>query len=99
MKIKRTDENGAAVISPSGELTAATAEQLGAALEAAIGETDNLVLDFEGLEYVASAGLRVLLRTKKAMDLKAGRFAIRNVSEPVMRVFEITGFDGVLTIE
>jgi anti-sigma B factor antagonist len=99
MTIERVTENGSVTLALGGELTAITAEQLNAAIETAVGETGNLTLDFKDLEYVASAGLRVLLKAQKALDAKGGKLIIRNVCEEVMNVFEITGFDNMLTIE
>ena len=58
----------------------------------------DLVLDFAELEYVSSAGLRVILKTQKAMNTK-GSMKIVNVNEMIMEVFEITGFVDILTIE
>ena len=58
----------------------------------------NLVFDFEKLEYVSSAGLRVILAAQKTMN-KQGEMVIKNVSEVIMEVFEITGFVDILTIE
>jgi len=99
MTIERTTENGSVVLMLSGELTAMVTEQLNTAIEAAVGENDFLVLDFADLEYLASAGLRVLLRAKKMLSAKGGKFLIRNVNEDVMSVFEITGFSNILEIQ
>jgi len=98
MTIERITENDSITLALSGELTAVTAGQLNTAIEAAAGETDCLVLDFKDMEYVASAGLRVLLGAKKKLDAKKGKFIIRNVSEDIMGVFEITGFNNMLDI-
>jgi len=99
MTIDRTQENDTITLAVSGELTAMTAEQLNTAMEAAIAQVTNLTLDLKELEYVASAGLRVLLRAKKMLDAKKGNFVIRNVCEEVMNVFEITGFNNMLDIQ
>jgi len=99
MTIEKTAENDTITLAVSGELTAMTAEQLNMAMEAAIGDAANLTLDLKELEYVASAGLRVLLRAKKMLDAKKGSFVIRNVCEEVMNVFEITGFNNMLDIQ
>ena len=96
MTIERIAENGSVELAVGGELTAVTAEQLNAAIDAALGETSRLVLDFNDLEYIASAGLRVLLRAKKSFDARGGNLFIRNVSPEVMNVFEITGFSDIL---
>ena len=98
MTIERTTENGSITLTLSGELTAITAEQLNTAIEMAVGETACLTLDCASLEYVASAGLRVLLRVKKLLDAQNGTFMLTNVSETVMNVFEITGFNNMLDI-
>lgn len=57
-----------------------------------------LILNFENLEYISSAGLRVVLSLQKAMN-KQGQMVVRNVNETVMEVFDITGFVDILTIE
>jgi anti-sigma B factor antagonist len=96
MTIEKTTENDSVTLAVSGELTAITADQLTTAIEGITGDTNRLILDFTDLEYVASAGLRVLLRTKKTLNAKGGKFFIRNASEEVMQVFEITGFSNML---
>ena len=83
----------------SGELTALTAEQLEGALNSAMAQTDHLVLDFRDLEYMASAGFRVLLKAKKLLDAKGGELSVCNVSGAVKDVFGITGFCDILHIE
>jgi len=98
MTIEKIVENDSITLALSGELTAVTAGQLSTAIEDAVVETDCLVLDFKDMEYVASAGLRVLLGAKKKLDAKKGKFIICNVSEDIMGVFEITGFNNMLDI-
>ena len=80
-------------------MISSTSEQLGTAIRSAIQETDNLILDFKGIEYIASAGLRILLEAKKLLDAQNGKFTIRNVKDDVMHVFDITGFSDILNIE
>ena len=63
-----------------------------------IGDTKNLVLDVKGMEYISSAGLRVLLAAQKKMQ-KIGSMKVINVCEEVMEVFEMTGFADILVIE
>ena len=58
----------------------------------------DLILDFAGVEYVSSAGLRVLLSTQKQM-YEQGSMTLKNVSEMIMEIFEVTGFTEILTIE
>jgi anti-sigma B factor antagonist len=99
MDIEKKTADETVVLAVGGELTALTAEQLNAAVEQVMAETNKLALDFKDLEYLASAGLRVILNTKKQILAVNGEFVIRNVSEDVMKVFEITGLDDILTFE
>ena len=99
MVVERKMENDKIILELNGEITAMTAEQLSTTIKTAIGETDNLALDFTNVEYVASAGLRVLLEAKKLLDAKNGKLVIRNVSKSVMHIFEITGFSDIIDLE
>lgn len=82
----------------TGRLDTTTAPQLEAELKRSIGGVESLVLNFADLEYLSSAGLRVLLAAQKVMN-KQGKMVIRNVNETISEVFEITGFSDILTIE
>ena len=81
-----------------GRLDTITAPALDKAINEDIGDTKNLVLDVKGMEYISSAGLRVLLSTQKKMQ-KIGSMKVINVCEEVMEVFEMTGFADILVIE
>ena len=81
-----------------GRLDTSTAPQLEAALQESFAGLKKLVLDFAGLEYLSSAGLRVLLQAQKTMN-KQGEMVIRNVNETINEIFEVTGFADILTIE
>ena len=81
-----------------GRLDTTTAPQLEAELDSALSGVTDLKFDLEKLDYISSAGLRVLLSTQKIMN-KQGKMIIKNVSEEVKEVFEITGFLDILTIE
>ena len=81
-----------------GRLDTTTAPQLEVGLKRSISGITELIFDFAGLEYISSAGLRVLLAAQKVMN-KQGSLTIRNVNSVVMEVFEITGFVDILTIE
>ena len=81
-----------------GRLDTATAPELEAELAEVLDEADELVFDLEGLEYMSSAGLRILLATQKKMGLKGGMKVI-NVNDVIMEIFEITGFSDILTID
>ena len=81
-----------------GRLDTTTAPALDKTINEDLGDTKNLVLDVKGLEYISSAGLRVLLSAQKKMQ-KIGSMKVTNVREEVMEVFEMTGFADILTIE
>ena len=96
IEIKKNVEN--TTIEIVGRLDTTTAPSLEKMLNEDIGESKNLIFDFKGLEYISSAGLRVLLSAQKRMQ-KIGSMKVINVCEEVMEVFEITGFADILTIE
>ena len=81
-----------------GRLDTTTAPALDKTINEDIGDVKNLVLDIKGLEYISSAGLRVLLSAQKKMQ-KIGSMKVINVCEAVMEVFEMTGFADILVIE
>ena len=81
-----------------GRLDTTTAPQLEAEFKQNINGVEKLVLDFAGLEYLSSAGLRVLLAAQKVMN-KQGEMIIKNVNETINEIFEVTGFIDILTIE
>ena len=80
-----------------GRLDTITAPSLDKTINEDIGETKNLILDLKNLEYISSAGLRVLLSAQKKMQ-KIGSMKVVNVCEEVMDVFEMTGFADILVI-
>ena len=81
-----------------GRLDTITAPVLDKTINEEIGDTKNLILDMKSLEYISSAGLRVLLGAQKKMQ-KIGSMKVVNVCEEVMEVFEMTGFADILVIE
>jgi anti-sigma B factor antagonist len=81
-----------------GRLDTTTAPQLEAELKQSIDGVEKLVLDFAGLEYLSSAGLRVILAAQKVMN-KQGEMIIKNVNDTINEIFEVTGFIDILTIE
>ena len=93
------EQNGTALkIALEGRLDTMTAPELEAELNQSLGGADSLTLDFSKLDYISSAGLRVLLSAHKAMSGKGG-MKVTNVNEIVREVFEVTGFADILTIE
>ncbi len=98
MTISKSIENGAAVYALEGRLDTNTSPELEEALKNDFEGLTQLTFDFEKLDYISSAGLRVLLSAQKAMNGK-GSMTIKNVNETIMEIFEVTGFSDILTIE
>ena len=96
IEIKKTEAE--TIIEIVGRLDTITAPALDKTINEDIGDTKNLVLDVKGMEYISSAGLRVLLSAQKKMQ-KIGSMKVTGVCEEVMEVFEMTGFAGILVIE
>ena len=96
IEIKRQAET--TTIELGGRLDTTTAPTLEKTINENLGETKHLVLNLKGLEYISSAGLRVLLGAQKKFQ-KIGSMKVTNVCEAVMEVFDITGFADILTIE
>ncbi len=92
--------NGAVLeITLSGCLDATTSPQLEDEINRKVADASQLVLNFEKLEYISSAGLRVLLNAQKLMDEKKGGIVIRHVCANISEIFSMTGFDEILKIE
>ena len=98
MEIKKEQNGENLTLSLIGRLDAVTAPQLEKELNASLDGVKNLVFDFAALDYIASAGLRVLLVAQKRMN-KQGKMSIKNVSEEVKEVLDMTGFINFLQIE
>ena len=96
--INKTTEQGKAFFELTGRLDTTTAPQLEQEVKASLEGVTDLTLDLKGLDYISSAGLRVLLYAQKEMN-KQGAMTVRNVNETVMEIFELTGFSDILTIE
>ena len=96
IEIKKTETE--TIIEIVGRLDTITAPALDKTINEDIGDTKNLVLDVKGMEYISSAGLRVLLSAQKKMQ-KIGSMKVTGVCEDVMEVFEMTGFADILVIE
>ena len=96
IEIKKNQEK--TVIEIAGRLDAITAPALEKTIHEDISDTQNIVLDVKGMEYISSAGLRVLIAAQKKMQ-KIGTMKVTGVCEDVMEVLEMTGFTEILTIE
>lgn len=98
MNIQQEKTGSTLTLKLEGRLDTATAPQLESCLNDVLKDITSLVLDFSALEYISSAGLRVLLSAQKRMN-KQGKMVIRNVNEVINEVFEMTGFADILSIE
>ena len=98
MTIEIKKNNQETVIEIVGRLDTITAPALDKTINEDIGDAKNIVLDVKGMEYISSAGLRVLLAAQKKMQ-KIGSMKVTGVCEEVMEVFEMTGFADILVIE
>ncbi len=98
MTIEKIANGTELTVALSGRLDTTTSPRLEAALKESIIGVTALVFDFASLEYISSAGLRVLLSAQKIMN-KQGSMVIRHINEMIREVFDITGFAGILTIE
>ena len=98
MTITKKANGNDLVIALEGRLDTMTAPELEAELNKSMGDAETLTLDFSKLDYISSAGLRVLLSAHKVM-LRKGGMKVTNVNEIVQEVFEVTGFADLLNIE
>lgn len=98
MNITKTLNDDTMVLKVEGRLDTTTAPELEEVIKANIDGIKELTLDFNGLEYISSAGLRVLLSAQKIMN-KQGSMKVTGANETVMEVFDVTGFADILTIE
>ena len=98
MTIEKKINNDVVTLIVSGRLDTQTAPELENELDSVLGGLKELTFDFANLEYVSSAGLRVILKAQKAMNAQ-GSMKLTGVNDSIMEVFDITGFLDILTIE
>ena len=98
LKAEKRMEKGALIISLEGRLDTLSSPGFEAELEPLLADAESLTIDFEKLEYISSAGLRVLLAAHKAMSATGG-MKVTNANEMVREVFDVTGFSDILSIE
>lgn len=98
MNIVKNKQDSKLTLALEGRLDTTTAPQLETELKDTVEGVTDLEFDFQDLEYLSSAGLRVLLAAQKTMN-KQGKMVIRHVNETIQEVFEVTGFVDILTIE
>ena len=98
LNINKTTEDKTLTVALEGRLDTTTAPQLESELKSELAGVEMLVMDFEKLEYISSAGLRVLLSAEKVMN-KQGEMKVIHVSDVINEIFEVTGFSDILNIE
>ena len=99
MTITKNKEGTRMTLALEGRLDTTTAPQLEAEVKTSLYDVSELVLDLEMLEYISSAGLRVILAAQKQMNKQNSPMVVMNANETVMEVFELTGFTDILTIQ
>ena len=97
LNINTTNEDGKMNVTLEGRIDTTTAPELEAVLKEKLGHSSELTFDMDKVEYISSAGLRVLLAAQKAMN-KQGKMYIKNVCAAVKDIFEVTGFSDILNI-
>ena len=98
MELTKEAKGSALTISLDGRLDTTTAPQLEAEVTKSLDGITDLTIDMANLVYVSSAGLRVLLKAQKTMN-KQGKMTVKNASQEIKEIFEVTGFDELLNIE
>ncbi len=98
MTIEKKQDGSKLYVMVEGRLETSTAPQLEAELKGTLDGVTDLTIDFEKLQYISSAGLRVLLMAQKLMN-KQGSMVIKNANDDIMEVFDLTGFSNVLNVE
>lgn len=96
--IKDYDENEL-ILSIKGRIDVMTSENLENEINSEIDNFNSLILDFDGVEYISSAGLRVLVATEKKLKSKNIPFTIKNVNDAISEIFRMSGFDRILNVE
>ncbi len=98
MTIQKNQNEKALTIALEGRLDTLTAPELEAVLNDALADAEELTFDFEKLDYISSAGLRVLLAAQKTMN-RQGTMKVIHTNEMIREIFEVTGFSDILTVE
>jgi len=98
LQIKKTVKDDGVILAPVGRLDTLTAPEMESVILETVAKVDNLTIDLAGLEYVSSAGLRVLLQAQKALSVR-GKLTVKNPNETVSEIFDVTGFTEILNIE
>ena len=99
MEVKFNKQDSTLTVVISGNIDTVTAPELDSKLQENLSGIKNLILDFAAVDYISSAGLRVILMTNQLMEDVDGSMTVKNVNDDVRDVFEMTGFDSLLNLE
>ena len=99
MEINKKAEGSNLEIALSGRLDTTTAPEFEKSLKESLNGVTDLTINFEGLDYISSAGLRVLLSAQKMMNASGGKMKVTGANDIVKEIFDVTGFSDILTIE
>lgn len=99
MEITKTYNDKELTLTVEGRIDTITSQDLDKEINDEFGNFDSLIMDFTNLEYISSAGLRVLIATQKKLKAEDIPFVIKNVNDSVGEIFRMSGFDKILTIE
>ena len=99
MDVTKKQNGSELLLELSGSIDSGTSPELNAVIEQSLKGINSLILDFKKIDYISSAGLRVLLATFKTLSGRVGNMIIRYPNQNVMDIFTMTGFDNILTIE
>ena len=99
MDIQKQIDGKKITVKVSGRLDTNTAPQLDAELKPILDEADELIFDFSELDYISSAGLRVLLSAQKNMNNRKGSMCVTGANEIIKEIFDVTGFSDIMMIE
>ena len=99
MEVKFNKQDSTLTVAISGNIDTVTAPELDAKIQENLSGIKDLILDFAAVDYISSAGLRVILMANQQMEDVDGNMTVKNVNEDVRDVFEMTGFDSLLNLE
>lgn len=99
MEIIKTLENEQLAVKLVGRLDSVTAPELEESLKGELENANAVEFDFSDLEYISSAGLRVLLSTQRTMSKKEGEMSVKGCNDTILEIFEVTGFSDIFTIK
>lgn len=99
MDFKRIKDGDRITLIPEGMIDTNTAPEFEEEVDSVLSEAGNVIIDFSGVTYISSAGLRILLKAQKKVSSDNGEMVIKNISESIREIFELTGFINILTIE